>query len=98
MKALGPSLLHSLGGLAAMAIILAARWAATGNPTSSAFYGAGIVSAWFLAREVEQIAPHLGWRSWRIDLSNGRGGRLLRQAGIPFLATHAAAFAVRALA
>jgi hypothetical protein len=93
-RGLGPSLLHVAGamlvtGLGALASGYLLRDGAIG-----AFYGAGIASVWFLAREIAQIEPHWGWKTWRLRASVEERQRLIRQAGWPALVAHAQAAAI----
>lgn len=91
---LGPSLLHAAGALAFQGVVsLIAVWL-TGRGLPALFYGAAASSFWFIGREVEQLWPHLGWKSRRlVDVSAEDLTRAARQAGLPFLLTHALATA-----
>lgn len=95
-KAFGPSLLHV--GLALAVTILAALVSvyAVHDGAPGAFWGAAVASVWFIRGEIDQINPHLGWKTWRLDATPEERQRMVRQAGWPALAAHLVAFGILA--
>lgn len=88
MTRFGPSFSHSLGALGFVLVFGTALAAMSGNGPVGALGGAWIATAWFAARELEQVQPHYGWKSWRVYASSQDKQRAIRQAVWPAAVAH----------
>lgn len=92
-RALGPSCLHSLGAVGVVYLLGFIGGLVYGVGIASAYYGAGLMTGWFLAREVEQIIPHLGTNDFP-TLSEEQITRAMRQSIWPAFFAHLAATSI----
>lgn len=82
----GPSLLHAVGALVITGFVGGIASILMRNGVHGTSLGAAVASTWFWAREVCQVAPHWGWKSWALNLTTQQRDRLVRQALYPTIA------------
>lgn len=90
-RRIGPSAAHTLGAVAVTYLIGLIGGLAIGAGVSSSFWAAALMTGWFLGREVEQLAPHLGWSENTPEVSEEQLNRAMRQTVWPAVFAHAAA-------
>lgn len=89
---IGPSASHSLGAVGVVYLMGFVFGLIFGNGVSAGYYGAALMTGWFLGREIEQVLPHLGWHEWDdYDLTEKQRDRLIRQGLWPTALGHLAA-------
>lgn len=93
-RAFGPSLLHVALALAVTGISAWLAGYVLRDGVPGAFWGAAVATIWFLRGEIDQINPHWGWKSWKLEATAEDWQRMARQAGWPALAAHLLALAV----
>lgn len=92
-RRVGPSAMHTLGAVASTYLMGLIGGLVLGAGFASSLWAAALMTGWFLGREVEQLAPHLGW-SDTPEVSEEQLNHAMRQSVWPAVFAHLAATTV----